>query len=96
MSHPLREALREKSGRHWLNHQILTSGFVSVVDAVSKRRAMRNPELLEALLTTLVGAVQAMAPPGEWHDVAEILAEELRNRLTITGDTGDHHARRMI
>ena len=96
MTHPLREALREKSGRYFLNHQILTAAFVEVTSAVARRQRMRNPELLEALLTTLVSAAQAMAPASEWDDVGAILADELRARLTVAGDTGEHHARRMI
>lgn len=82
-SHPLRDALRARSERTF-RHDVELSDVLSLaVQQWAKKRRTRNPEVLGALLTAMCSAVQAMAPPEEWGEVAVILAEELRGRLTV-------------
>lgn len=93
----LRQVLRERSGQSFVNQIAMTDAMSNTVLRVTKNRRMRIPEVMDALLTTLVSFVQSQAPHEEWDDVGAILAEELRRRMTVTGDTGDdHHARRMV
>lgn len=93
----LRHALRERSGHSFMNQVAMTDAMSHAVLRVTRDRRMRVPEVMDALLTTLVSFVQSQAPHEEWDDVGAILAEEMRRRMTVTGDTGDdHHARRMI
>ncbi len=67
------------------------------LSALVLRREMSVGETLDALITSLVSIVQARSSVTEWADVGETLAQEIRERLTVTGDTGDaHHARRMM
>lgn len=93
----LRQVLRERSGQSFVNQIAMSDAMSNTVLRVTKNRRMRIPEVMDALLTTLVSFVQSQAPHEEWDDVGAILAEELRRRMTVTGDTGDdHHARRMV
>ena len=64
------------------------------LSALVLRRNMSVGETLDALLTSLVSIVQARASAEEWGDVGETLAQEIRSRLTVTGDTGDDDHRR--
>lgn len=70
---------------------------MAVADRLSQlsvRREMSVGEILDALLTTMVSIVQARASVEEWGDVGETLADEIRKRLLVTGDTGDEDYRR--
>lgn len=64
------------------------------LSALVVRREMSVGETLDALLTSLVSIVQARASASEWSDVGDTLAEEIRARLTVTGDTGEEDHRR--
>lgn len=70
---------------------------MAVADRLSSlvlRRNMSIGETLDALLTSLVSIVQARASVEEWGDVGDTLADEIRKRLLVTGDTGDEDYRR--
>lgn len=82
-SHKLRDALRERSEKAFRNDVALSDVLSLAVQHTARKRRMRNPEVLSALLTALASCVQAMAPEDEWRDVGAILAEELRARLTV-------------
>lgn len=92
--HPLREALRKRDERMFRNQVELAEGFQREVSVVTRRRRMRSPEVMDAVLMQLVCVVQAAVPTEEWGEVGKILADELRSRLTVTGDNVD--PRRMI
>lgn len=64
------------------------------LSALVVRREMSVGETLDALMCSLVSIVQARATPSEWDDIGETLAQEIRARLTVTGDTGDEDHRR--
>lgn len=72
------------------------SATAAALAYLSAKRGMTVPETLDALLCSLASVVQARAQPGEWAEVGRSLAEDIQRRLTVTGDTGDHHARRMV
>lgn len=96
-SNRMRDALVRRDEGTFRNEVALTAAFTAATRRVMENRKLTNGELLNALLTTLVSAVQAKAPPEEWGDAGAILADELRSRLTVTGDTGeDDHPRRMV
>lgn len=71
-----------------------------MVDALSRlavRRRLTIHETMDAVLLSLVALVQAAAPTEEWDSVGRQIADEVRRRLTVTGDTGDdHYSRRMV
>lgn len=70
---------------------------IAVADRLSQlvvRREMSVGETLDALMCSLVSIVQARASSSEWDDIGETLAQEIRARLTVTGDTGDEDHRR--
>lgn len=88
-SHPLREFLDARSVRNFENGVALVDAMSKATQQTARGRKMRFPEVLEALLTSLVSAVQAGVPPGEWAEVGVVLADAMQRRLTITGEN-DH------
>lgn len=82
-AHPLREFLRSRDGQQFREAVVMTDAVSKAVQRVLAGQKLKNANVMQALLTTLVSAVQAIAPEEEWNDVAIILAEELRARLTI-------------
>ena len=97
-SHPLREELRkEPDERRFRNQVALTAAFTRSVRQVADQRKMSVLEMLDAILMTLTAFLQARAPVEEWETAGAILADELRARLTVTGDTGDDdHPRKWV
>lgn len=71
-----------------------------MVDALSRlavRRRLTIPETMDAVLLSLIALVQAAVPNEEWDNVGRQIADEVRRRLTVTGDTGaDHYKRSMV
>lgn len=82
-SNPLKDFLRDRGERKFRNQVALADVLSLAVQQVARKRKLRNPDVLDALLTSIASAVQAMAPEEEWYEVAGILAEELRGRLTV-------------
>lgn len=82
-SHPLRDALRRHDERQFRLDVGLSDILSTAVEQWARKNRTRNPELLGAMLTAVVSAVQAMAPEDEWETVGAILAEELRARLSV-------------
>ena len=83
---PLREFLESRDGRKFKLQVTMSDALSRTVQRVARDQRMQIKDVLDALLTALVSAVQASAPPSEWADVSEILADVLRDRLTITGE----------
>jgi hypothetical protein len=79
----LQEFLRTRDGQDFANTVQLSDRLSREVSAWAKKNKMRNAAVLKALLGSITSCVQAMAPEEEWEDVAAILAEELRGRLTV-------------
>ena len=88
-SNPLREFLASRDGRRFKLQVAMSDAMSRTVQRVAREHKMQTKDVLDALLTALVSAVQAVAPPSEWGDVAEILADVMRDRLTVTGEN-DH------
>lgn len=83
---PLAEFLRGRDRQDFQMTVQLTDLLSRQVAVFGKRRRLRNQHVLKALLGTMVSCVQAMAPHDEWSEVAEVLAQELRGRLTVEQD----------
>ena len=66
------------------------------LSALSVTRHMSLFETLDALVCSLCSIVQAGGDPSEWADAADTIADEIKRRLTVTGDTGDDHHRRWM
>lgn len=89
-THPLREFLADgPDPRRFHNQAALVDAISAAVQMAASRRRMRNPEVLDALLMATASFVQSVAPVGEWNDIGAILADELRARLQVTGDSGE-------
>jgi hypothetical protein len=66
------------------------------ISSLSVSRQMSVGETLDALICSLVSIVQARAQPAEWGAVGETLCDEIKRRLTVTGDTGPLDYRRKM
>lgn len=89
----LNELFNATSKRQFLNQMAVADRL----SAISVQRKMSVSETLDALLCSVCSIVQARATPSEWSEIGETIGEEIKRRLTVTGDTGDeHHARRMM
>lgn len=86
---PLREFLESRDGRKFKLQVAMSEAMSRTVQRVARAHRMQTKDVLDALLTSLVSAVQASAPETEWSDVAAILADVMRDRLTVTG-VNDH------
>lgn len=86
-SNPLREFLDSRDGRKFETQVALSDALSRAAVQTAKRYKMRNPELIDGLITALVSCVQAIAPHDEWGDVSNILTDVIQRRLTITGVT---------
>lgn len=96
-SHPLRDKLGSRDRGAFYSGVQMTDAVSKAVQKASRERGLDVAQTLDALLTVVASFVQSQAPVGEWQSVGEVLAEELRARLQVTGDTGtDDHARRMV
>ena len=84
-SNPLREFLQSRNGLKFKQEVALADALSLAVTRTAQKHRMRNPDVLNGLLASIVSCVQAMAPENEWASVGEILADELRQRLTVTG-----------
>lgn len=85
-SNPLREFLESRDGNRFRTQVALTHAMTQAVAQVSRQRKMQAHEVLDALLTQLVSAVQAAAPPSEWAEAGAVLADVLQSRLTIKSE----------
>lgn len=82
-SNPLREFLESRDGRKFATQVALSDALSRATQQTAKRHKMRNPEVLDGLITAIVSCVQAMAPEEEWGDVGAVLADVMRGRLTV-------------
>ena len=96
-SHPLRDKLRERDEKTFRNQVAMTDAVAQAVQRTCGPRGLSVPQVLDSLLTVLVSFVQSQAPTSEWASVGEVLADEMRSRLLVTGDSGDDdYARKMV
>lgn len=96
-SHPLRDKLGTRDEKTFRDGVAMTDAVARAVQRTCGERGLDIPQVLETLLTTLVAFVQSQAPSSEWDSVGVVLADELRARLTVTGDSGDDdHRRKMV
>ena len=94
MSNPIESYFR---GPHTARRFENQMAVADVMSQLAINRRMNPAEIFDALLCSVCSIVQGATTPDEWADAGEFLADELRRRLTVTGDTGDeHHARRMM
>lgn len=84
-SHPLCELLRGQDVRKFNTQIALSDALSRAVQTTARRHRLRNPEVLDGLLTALASMVQAMAPETEWNEISAVLADEIQRRLTVTG-----------
>ena len=71
--------------------------FTDVMSQLATNRHMNPAEILDALLCAMCSMVQGVTSADEWGDAGDLLGDEVKRRLTVTGDTGeDHHVRRMV
>jgi hypothetical protein len=93
----LREALGGRDERSFRNGVAMTNAVAAAVQRVAQERGLRMPEVLDALICTLVSFIQSQAPNSEWATAGEVIADEVRSRLLVTGDTGDDdYVRKMV
>lgn len=96
-SNRFRDKLQKRDERTFRNQVAMTDAVARAVQRTSTERGLDVAQTLDTLLTVIASFVQSQAPTSEWGDVGAVLSDELRARLTVTGDTGeDDHARRMI
>lgn len=73
---------------------------MAVADRLSRLTVIREmdvAETMDALICSLCSIVQSRAPATEWDSVGRTIANEVMDRLTVTGDTGDSdHARKWV
>lgn len=94
MSNPIEHYFRSPPTARRFENQM---AFSDVMSQLTANRRMNPAETFDALLCSMCAIVQAFTEPAEWADAGELLADELRRRLTVTGDTGaEHHKRRMM
>lgn len=82
-SNPLAEYLRGRDAGDFADGVALTREMVKAVSRVAGKRHLSNKAILRAMVTTLASAVQAAAPESEWQEVGDILATEIKARLTV-------------
>jgi hypothetical protein len=86
-SNALRDVLATRTARQFETQVALSDALSAATQRVARGRKMRFPEVLDGLVTALVSATQAGVPETEWSDVAQVLAETIQLRLTVTGVT---------
>ena len=84
-SHPLRQFLDSRDARRFETQVALTDSLSLAAQRTARKYRMRQPEVLDGLVTALVSCVQAMAPETEWGEVGAVLADVIQRRLTVTG-----------
>lgn len=82
----LREFIKGTSKRRFVAGAELSKYMSAAVQVVSETHDLRVPEVLEAITTTLVAAVQCSLPATEWADTAKVLAEQVQRRLMVRQD----------
>lgn len=96
-SNRLRDAMGERNEKAFRNQVAMTNAVAAAVQRVAQERGLSMPQVLDSLVTALVSFVQSQAPVEEWRAASEIVADEVRSRLTVTGNTGeDDHRRKMV
>jgi hypothetical protein len=84
-SNPLREFLETRDGKKFRLQVTMSDALSSTVARVAKEHRMQTKDVLDAMVTALVSCAQAAAPHEEWNDVGAILADVVRDRMTVTG-----------
>ena len=80
----LREYLRGRTPRQFAIGVAMTDAVSRAVQKAAHQHGMDNQEVLEALVTALVSAVQRMAPVEQWKAVGVTLAEQVLRRLMVS------------
>jgi hypothetical protein len=75
----LRDALQHKSRRQFATDAALSDMF----SRYAQHAGLNGAQAIQALTTQLVSIVQASAPPTEWADAANTIADEIKRRLTV-------------
>lgn len=82
----LRDFLKGRSPRQFEVGAVMTDEIAKAVQRVASTYGLRNPEVLDGVLTALVSAVQYMAPHTEWAGIGMILSEQITRRLQVEQD----------
>lgn len=71
-------------------------GMSDAMSQTAQRYNLQPHETVEAVVTALTSLILAITPAEELGTAASVVCEAIHKRLTVTGDTGEHHPRRMV
>jgi hypothetical protein len=83
----LRDALGEHNAHTFATEMAMADALSMAAQKVARQHKLKGPDILRSVLTSLVSIVQSGIPESEWDEVGQILADEIRARLTVTGIT---------
>ena len=82
----LREFLRGRSKRQFANGAGMSDAVATAVQSYASVQGLNKLELIDALITVAVSAVQSQVPPEHWGDMARTIAEQVLRRLMVDQD----------